>query len=95
MCNAPLDDLLSTVLLDHVQREAVVRGFFVDVWIWTTVCTAEGFWSWPCLKVCGWDIDSGGGLEEGSALPASPIAAGCELYVSDSPGFLARSLPLR
>ena len=35
------------------------------------------------------------GLEERSALPASPIAAGCDLHVPESPGCLVLSLPLR
>ena len=38
-----LDELLSTVLLNHVQYEAVVRGSSEGCWIWTTLSTTMVF----------------------------------------------------
>ena len=41
LCNALLDELLSTMLLNHVQQEAVVRGSLKGCWIWTALSTAK------------------------------------------------------
>ena len=41
--DASLDELLPTVLLNHVQHEAVVRGSFKGCWIWTTLSTPQVF----------------------------------------------------
>ena len=43
LCNAFFEDLWSTVLLNHVQHEAMDHRSFKGCWIWTTLSTAKVF----------------------------------------------------
>ena len=75
--DAFVDELLTTMLLNHVQREAVVRGSSEGFWIWTTLSTNEGI---PVAAVAPASEVSAVvlGLEERSALPKYLIDAGRE-----------------